>query len=42
MHTHFKLYATQPKQLTQRQTHRLHDLNAHSDPPKKHEIYNIS
>ena len=32
MQTHLKLHATQLKQLTQ--THPLHDLNAHSDPPR--------
>ena len=34
MDTHLKLYATQLKQLTQTQTHPLHDLNAYSDPPR--------
>ena len=34
MDTHLKLHATQLKQLTQTQTHPLHDLNAYSDPPK--------
>ena len=34
MDTHLKLYATQLKQLTQTQTHPLHDLNAYSDLPK--------
>ena len=31
--THLKLHATQLKQLTQIQTHPLHDLNAYSDLP---------
>ena len=30
--TFFKLHATELKQLTQTQTHLLHDLNTHSDP----------
>ena len=30
--THLKLHATQLKQLTQTQTHSLHDLNAYPDP----------
>ena len=34
MDTHFKLHATQLKQLTQIQTHPLHDFNAYSDPPR--------
>ena len=34
MNTHLKLYAIQLKQLTQTQTHPLHDLNAYSDPPR--------
>ena len=34
MDTHLKLHATQLKQLTQTQTHPLHDLNAYSDPPR--------
>ena len=34
MHTHLKLHATQLKQLTQTQTHPLHDLNAYSDLPR--------
>ena len=33
MVTHLKLFATQPKQLTQTQTHFSHDLNAHSNSP---------
>ena len=33
MDTHLKLHATQLKQLTQIQTHPLHDLNTYSDPP---------
>ena len=32
MDTHFKLYATQFKPLTQTQTHSLLDFNAYSDP----------
>ena len=32
MDTHLKLQATQLKQLTQTQTHPLHDHNACSDP----------
>ena len=31
---YLKLHATQLQQLTQRQTHPLHDLNAYSDPPR--------
>ena len=31
---HLKLHATQQKQLTQTQTHSLHDLNAYLDPPR--------
>ena len=31
---HFKLHATQLKQLTQTQTYPLHDLNAYLDPPR--------
>ena len=34
MDTHLKLHATQLKQMTQTQTHPLHDLNAYSDPPR--------
>ena len=34
MDTHLKLYATQLKQLTQTQTHPLHDLNAYLNPHK--------
>ena len=34
MDTHLKLHATQLKQLTQTQTHPLHDLNAYLNPPK--------
>ena len=34
MNTHLKLHATQVKQLTQTQTHPLHDLNAYSDLPR--------
>ena len=34
MDAHLKLYATQLTQLTQKQTHPLHDLNAYSDLPK--------
>ena len=34
MHTCLKLYSIQLKQLTQTQTHALHDLNAYSDPPR--------
>ena len=33
--THLKLHATQLKQLTQTQTHPLHDLNAYLNPPRK-------
>ena len=32
MHTHLKLHVTQLKQMTQGQTHTLHDLNAYSNP----------
>ena len=32
---HFKLHATQLKQLTQTQRHPFHDLNAHLNSPKK-------
>ena len=31
---HFKLHTNQFKQLTQTQTHILHDFNAHSNPPR--------
>ena len=34
MGIHLKCHATQLKQLTQRQTCPLHDLNGHKDPPK--------
>ena len=34
MDTHLKLHATQLKQLTQTQTHPLHDLNAYSHSPR--------
>ena len=34
MDTHLKLHATQLKQLTQTQTHPLHDLNASLNPPR--------
>ena len=34
MDTHLKLHATQLKQLTQTQTHSLHDLNAYLNPPR--------
>ena len=34
MGMHLKLHATQLKQLTQTQTHPLHDLNAYSDLPR--------
>ena len=34
MDTHLKLYATQMKQLTQTQTHPLHDLNIYINPPR--------
>ena len=34
MDTHLKLHATQLKQLTQTQTHPLHDLNAYLNPPR--------
>ena len=34
MNTHLKLHATQLKQLTQAQTHPLHDLNAYLNPPR--------
>ena len=34
MDTHLKFHATQLKQLTQTQTHPLHDLNAFSKPPR--------
>ena len=35
MDAHLKFYAIQLKQLTQIQTHPLHDLNSHSDPLRK-------
>ena len=34
MDAHLKLHATQLKQLTQTQTHPLHDLNAYLNPPR--------
>ena len=34
MDTHLKLHATQLKQLTQTQTHSLHDLNAYLNWPR--------
>ena len=34
MDSHIKLHATQLKQLTQTQTHPLHDLNAYLNPPR--------
>ena len=34
MDAHIKLHATQHKQLTQTQTHPLHNFNAFSDPPR--------
>ena len=34
MDTHLKLHATQLKQLTQTQTHSLHDLNAYLNLPR--------
>ena len=34
MDIHLKLHATQLKQLTQTQTHPLHDLNAYLNPPR--------
>ena len=34
MNTHLKLHAIEPKQLTQTQTHPLHDLNAYFNPPR--------
>ena len=34
MDTHLKLHATQLEQLTQTQTHPLHDLDAYSDSPR--------
>ena len=34
MDTHLKLHATQLKQLTQTQTHSLHDLNAYLNRPR--------
>ena len=34
MDIHLKLHGTQLKQLTQTQTHPLHDLNAHIESPK--------
>ena len=36
--THLKLHVTQLKQLTQTQTHPLHDLNAYSDPPRNMKV----
>ena len=34
MDTHLKFHATQLKQLTQTQTHPLHNLNAYLNPPR--------
>ena len=34
MDTHLKLHAIQLKQLTQTETHPLHDLNAYLNPPR--------
>ena len=34
MDNHLKLHATPLKQLTQTQTHPLHDINAYSDSPR--------
>ena len=42
MDTHLKLHANKLKQLTQTQTHSLHDLNAYSDPHRKHKSHNLS
>ena len=38
MDTHLKPHAIQLKQLTQTQTHPLHDFNAYSDPLRKMKI----
>ena len=42
MDTHLKLHATQCKQLTQTQTHPLHDLNASLNPPRNMKAMTIS
>ena len=41
MDIHLKLHATQLKQLTQTETHPLHDLNAYINLPK-YESHNLS
>ena len=38
MNTHLKLHATQLKQLSQTQTHSLHDLNAYINPPRNMKV----